>query len=201
MKRNMQFGCIGLIWLMAAVGAWCANVQLKIATVDLAQVFDSYGKTKTAELALKEEEEKVRVERTQMLEKARAMEKEYLQVRDEAQSPLISAEARDKKRREAEDKLMDTREYEGKIRRLLEVREKQLNEQLIRSRKMIVEEIKSAVAEFARRSGYDLILDSSGQTMNGISIVVYTGPSVDVTEAVIQMINLPSFKAGTNFIQ
>lgn len=191
-----KFGLIliltGICLAVAAVAA-----PLNIATVDLATVFDRYGKTKTAELALKDEEEKVREERQRLLEKAKSLETEYMQLREEAQSPLLSADARDKKRKTAEDKMMEAREYESKVRRLLEMRDKQLTEQLMRSRKMIVDEIKEKVADFALRSGYDLILDSSGQTMNGISIVVFAGPGVDVTEDVIEMINLPAIKSGT----
>jgi hypothetical protein len=106
-------------------------------------------------------------------------------VRDEAQNTALSEEARNEKRNEAEEKLVELREMEGKIRRFEESRRRQLDEQMKRVRDKLVEEIKTTISTYAKTQGYTAVLDSSGENLNGVPSVLHFDARLDITTAVV----------------
>lgn len=169
----------------AFVAAACGAAELKIATVDLDKVFTAHPKTQAAEAELKKAEAGVQDEMDQIVAEGRALEAEAAKLREAAKSPVLTEEARLKKRDEAEDKLTELQEFQVRARRAQETKMKQLREQLMKSRQAIVDELTQEVADFAQAEGYDLVLDRSGMTMNAVPMVAYSAPELDVTEKLI----------------
>ena len=116
-------------------------------------------------------------------------DKEFTTIRDESQNTALSEEVRAAKRTLAEEKLMLKRELEAKIRRFMELRQKQLDDQGRRMRKGIVDEIRGVVKIYARDRGVEIVLDSSGGSLNGVEIVLYNDSRVDVTDDIIKVLN------------
>ena len=96
---------------------------------------------------------------------------------------------RDQKRTLAEEKLVELREQESTIRRFDESRRKQLEDQGRRMRKRIVEEIQSLIRTYARNEGIYAVLDISGQSLNGIPLVLYADNRVDITDDILEQLN------------
>jgi len=169
----------------AFVAAACGAAELKIATVDLDKVFTAHPKTQAAEAALKKAEAGVQDEMDKIVAEGRALEAEVAKLREAAKSPVLTEEARLKKRDEAEDKLTELQEFQLRARRTQETKMKQMREQLLKVRQAIVDELTQEVADFAQAEGYDLVLDRSGMTMNAVPMVAYSRPELDVTEKLI----------------
>ena len=55
-------------------------------------------------------------------------------------------------------------------------------------RKRITDKITGIVSEFAKKEGYTLVLDSGSVGLNGVPIVLYTAPAIDVTEDVLKLV-------------
>ncbi len=169
-------------FLASAVGA----AELKIATVDLDKVFTAHPKTQAAEADLKKAEDGIQEEMDKIVAEGRALEEEVAKLREAAKNPLLSEDARLKKRNEAEDKLTELQEFQLRARRTQETKLKQMREQVMKSRQGIVDELMVAVADFAKAEGYDFVLDRSGMTMNAVPLAVYSNPDLDVTEKLIE---------------
>ena len=107
-----------------------------------------------------------------MVAEGRALEEEVAKLREAAKNPLLTEDARLKKRNEAEEKLTELQEFQLRVRRTQETKLKQMREQVMKSRQGIVDELMAAVADFAKAEGYDLVLDRSGMTMNAVPLVV-----------------------------
>ena len=189
--------------LFAAVLAASASfaAQWRIATVDLDKVFSAHPKTAAAEAELKNQEAALEAEMKKLLDDARARKEELEQAREAARSPLLSDEARAAKRAAIDEKETALEELQLRARKTQASQLRRLQDQLLETRKGIVDEMQKAMKEFADSQGYALIFDVSGLTMNGVPSVAYSRPSLDVTAALIKYIQtgtLPSAPSASN---
>lgn len=161
----------------------------RIVFVNLDKVFNEYYKTKLADEQLKSQADEFNVERKEMIDSYEAMQKEFSDLREESGNPALNEEARNKLRNQAEEKLLEIREQEQKIRNFDNSRRKQLEEQGRRMRKRIVDEIREKIQVYARNKDYTAVIDTSGQSLNGVELILFTDQRADVTASVIQMLN------------
>jgi outer membrane protein len=175
--------------LLASVSVSAAPEVGAAKFIDLDKVFNEYYKTKLADAQLKEQAEQFNDERAKLVESYEAMQKDFNDARDKSSSPALEEEARNKLRTQAEEKLVEIREQETKIRNFDNSRRKQLEEQGRRMRKRIVDEIKEKVQEHAKNQGYLSVTDVSGQSLNGVAIVLYVDSKADITQDMIGLLN------------
>lgn len=191
MKLTMQRWVMGL-----ALGAWMLGTALPaqaadatVVYVNLTKVFDEFYKTKLADAQLKEQADQYKEERTKMVDDFKKLQDDFKTSRDEAQNTALSEEARNTRRSEAEEKLVELRETENKIRRFEESRRRQLDEQTRRVRTKIVDEIKEVLSKYSQEKGYSAVMDASGENLNGVSAVLYYDPRADITDVLISLLN------------
>ncbi|NLG34730.1 MAG: OmpH family outer membrane protein [Lentisphaerae bacterium] len=184
MSRIWMAGCLAAFLATAGLAA-----ELRIATVDLDKVFTAHPKTQAAEADLKTAEDAIEAEMEKLMADGRALEEEVVQMREAARNPMLTEEARQRKRAEAEEKLTELQEFQLRARRTQETKLKQLREQVMKSRQGIVDELMKILADFSESEGYDLVFDRSGMTMNMIPLAVYSSPDLDVTDQVIERLN------------
>ena len=151
----------------------------------LDKVFTAHPKTQAAEADLKKAEDGIQGELDQMLAEGKALEDDVAKLREAAKNPLLTEDARLKKRNEAEEKLTQLQEFQLRARRMQETKLKQMREQVMKTRQGIVDELLKVVADFAQAEGYDLVFDRSGLTMNMIPLAIYSNPEFDVTDQLI----------------
>lgn len=193
MKRNVWM-VSGLVVLLAAVqGAYAAQ---DIVTVDMDKLFNKYFKTGLADAQLKEQADEFNEERRKMIEEYDAQQADFQKLREEAQNTALSEEVRNKKRDEAEDLLLNVREQEQKIRRMEQQRRKQLEDQQQRMRKRIVDEINETISNYAREQNYLAVFDASGQSLNGVSVILYSSGKLDITDEILKLLNKGAEKAA-----
>jgi Skp family chaperone for outer membrane proteins len=78
---------------------------------------------------------------------------------------------------------------EREINEFRQTRERQLQEQAMRMRENIVKEITDVIMEKVKGANYDLVLDKSGPSMNGVNIVLHSKDSFDFTTDVVTALN------------
>ena len=164
-------------------------VEQRIVFVDMEKVFSEYYKTKLADAQLKTQADSFKAERKKLVDDFQAKQEVFNKARDEAQNTALNEEARNKKRTEAEELLVDIRDTESKIRRYDETKQKALDEQSQRMRKDIVVEIRDSLTTYSRQQGYSAVFDASGDSMNLVPLVLYRDPTADITEAVVGLLN------------
>lgn len=174
--------------LLLAAAASPAGAQLKIGTVDVNRVFNSMPKTEAAKAQLRSAEEAAEKEFKERMEAYKTAVEQARKLEQEANSPALSESARAERRRTLAAKAGDVRKLELEINEFRQTRMKELQEQLLKNRKEILDQIMSVAVEIAKAEGFDLVLDKSGPSAAGIPVVLYAADAVDFTEKVIQRI-------------
>jgi outer membrane protein len=174
-------GCLGM------VGARAADTRIVFVNMD--RIFNEFYKTKLADTQLKEQASQVMDERKKLQSDFEKLQADFNKLRDDAQNAALTEEVRAQRRTSAEEKLVEVRDYEQKIRRFDDTRRKQMEDQSRRMRKRIVDEIRDTIQTYARNQMFSAVLDTSGQTLNGIETVLYTEPRMDVTGEIIDVLN------------
>jgi Skp family chaperone for outer membrane proteins len=167
--------------LASASGLLAQN--LKFATIDMQLVFDGYYKTKRFEKAIVSDSDMVYLE---ALEKERtALQEELQQLIQRAQSFAMTDEAKKENKDagvKASTALRDKERDIATVKRKLERRKSD-------ERASILEEISKVTTQYAKDNQIDLLIDSSGKTLNGIPTLVYATATLDVTTPVLTLLN------------
>lgn len=142
MKHKLIAGFLAVLMMLGlSLPAFAA--ELKVAYVDVGEVFDNYQKTKDQDLVLKTAGEAKEKERNEMMAKIRSMEDELA---------LLAADARASKQEQLIEKKRQLEDFDRNIRQqLAEQRDKVVRE--------IFQEIDVIVQEFSAKGGYDMIFN------------------------------------------
>jgi len=166
-----------------------AQAQLKVGVVDMNEAFVSFHKTKDAEAKINQSREQAKQELDERLESLNKSVEEINRLQAEVQKPELSEAARETKARELNDKANDTRTLDREVAEFRNTRERQIQEQFVRMRKDIIDEIMVVVNEQIKAGGYDVVLDKSGMSMGQIPVLIYSRADMDFTPAVVAALN------------
>ncbi len=163
--------------------------EQRFAFIDMDRVFNEFYKTQLADAQLQERAEEFNEERRRMIAEYEELQESFSVAREDAQSTALSEEVRRQRRSEAEEKLIELREMETRIQSFDESRRKQLEDQGQRMRNRLVNEIQDVIRNYAKAEGYHVVIDSSGQSLNAIELILYVDEETDISEPVIETLN------------
>src|SRR5437867_12812908 len=147
-----------------------AQGTLKIGTVDMQRAFKEYGKTKDAETKINDAKNAAKKEYDDRAEAYKRALDEINNLNKQLDAPALSADAKTQKAKERDDKISNIKNMEREITEFRQTRERQLQEQALRMREGIVKEITDVVNDRVKTSGYDLVFDKSGNSLNGVPV-------------------------------
>jgi Skp family chaperone for outer membrane proteins len=142
MNRKIAAGFLAIL-MMLGLSLPAFAVEMKVAYVDVGEVFDNYQKTKDQDLVLKTAGEAKEKERNDMMAKIRSMEDEVA---------LLAADARAAKQEQLIEKKRQLEDFDRNVRQqLAEQRDKVVRE--------IFQEIDVIVQDLSTKGGYDMIFN------------------------------------------
>ncbi len=194
-KRTLTAAAAALF--LSFVAAAPAQAQFKVGVVDMNKVFADYYKTKDAEARINEARAAAKKEMDDRLEARNKILEDINALNRDMEKKELSAAARDEKGKQRDDKIAEVRNLEREITEFKNTRERQLQEQAVRMRNGIVEEIMKVVNDKVKAQNFDLVFDRSGQSMNGVSVVLYSKDNMDFTQDVVTDLNKTKPAAGT----
>jgi outer membrane protein len=162
---------------------------LKIGTVDMNRAFKEYNKTKDSEKKINEAKDAAKKEYDDRAENYKKALDEINKLNQQLDAPALSADAKTAKAKERDEKIANIKNMEREINEFRQTRERQLQEQAMRMRESIVKEITDIIMERVKTSGYDLVFDKSGPSMNGVQVLLHSKDSMDFTTDVITALN------------
>ena len=176
--------------LSLAFGTATASAQaLKVGTVDMKRVFESYYKTKDAEAKINEARNAAKKELEDRMDIAKKSLEEVKKLDEAISKPELSKDAKEQKAKQRSEKAAELQNMDREIREFQQSREKQLQEQSVRMRAGIVDDINKIVADKVKAENFELVFDKSGPSLNGVPIVLYARDNFDFTDAVITALN------------
>lgn len=180
--RFHTFLLFGLTACLAVALPRSAHAQnLRVATIDMSRVLKSSSLARDAEADLGRQADTYEAELRAMGERLQKMGEAYRTAREAATNPALSASRQEELKDEAVRQLTELKEYELQLRERKEEVEADLRGQNRRVRERIVTTLREQVGDFARRNGYDLVVDSI--------TVLYQGDAVtDLTDQVLALL-------------
>jgi len=190
-KMKKIVGLIVITVILSGLTAVKVNAaqSTKIGIVDLKRLFENYWKTKQANARLKELRSDMIKEQKAIEDKYKSASEEYKKILESANDQAVSAEEREKRKKAAEDKLIEMRQIEVAMEQFIKSAGANLSEEERRLRDNIVKELKEAIATKGRAGGFTLVLDVSGETANSAPAVLYTNGENDLTDQVLTELN------------
>ena len=164
--------------------------DLKIGTVDLKKVFEDYFKTKLADAAIKEEASALDKDLKGMTDEHQKAVEDYKKALDEANNQAVSAEERDKRKKEAEGKLIKINDLRQGIEQFNRTAKGNMEEKLLQTRNKILAEIKAVIATKSKSGGFTHVIDSSSPEPGGRPpVLLYTSGENDLTAGILDQLN------------
>ncbi len=188
MKKAI-YSLIGVALLWAASTATAQVQDAGIVFINLDRAFNEYYKTQLADAQLKERAEEFTAERASRVEEYETLNERFAEAREQAQDTSLSEDVRTRQRNVAEELIVEIREMEGRIQEFDQTRRQQLEEEGRRMRARIVGEIQEEIQAYARERDYEAVIDSSGQSLNAVPLMLYMDRRLDITEAIVAILN------------
>ncbi len=166
-----------------------AQAQVKLGVVDLRKVFDGYYKTRDADTKIKAEASELESRAKGMIDEYRKANEDYKNLVDAANDTAISADEKQKRRKAAEDKLLEIRGLEQQVQQFQRQSESTLLEKRKRMRDQLLREIRETVVTKAKSSGFTMVIDVAADSVNQTPVVLYTNGENDITEDLLRTLN------------
>ena len=161
----------------------------RIVTVDLNKVFNEYYRTPVATAKLKDTVDAYKKEHDDMVANYKKEIDELNKLREEQDKTEYTPEVREQKRKAVAEKIAETQKLNRDIEDYDRSHQDILKEQTTRMRQTIVKEITDAISKEAKDQGYMLVLDKSGNTLNGVPSLVYAQDNMDITDDILKVLN------------
>ena len=166
-----------------------AQGTLKVGTIDMNRAFKEYNRTKDSEKKINEAKDAAKKEFDDRAESYKKALEEINKLAQQLDSPALNADKKTSLAKERDEKIANIKNMERELNDFRQTRERQLQEQAMRMRDNIVKEITDVIMERVKASGYDLVLDKSGQSVSSVPVVLHSKDTMDFTTEVITALN------------
>lgn len=161
----------------------------KIAVLDMEKVFKGYYKTKINSAKFKKQAATFKEYADNLANSQLKLEDEFKSLRDASQNIAFTETERESKRLAARDKYRQLQSKQSELQQYDREKSAQLKDKYDKMRKDLLTEIRKNVAKYAKKSGYGVVLDASGKTINEIPLLIYYKTEMDITDIIITIIN------------
>lgn len=168
--------------------------DLKIAGVNMNEVFKQFNKTKASETKINANKETAKKEYD---EKADGYKKALDEINDlnkRLDNPKIAADSKAQMTRDRDNKITAIKEMEREINEFRKAREKELQDQATKMRTELVAEIMKEIEARVAKIDMGIVLDISGQSLNGVPAILYR-ELPDLSDQVVTALNQTGSKS------
>jgi len=187
MKNFIRTALLASLLVMG--GASLANAQVKFGTVDMNRVFSDYNKTKNAQTKYAEAEKTANDDLNGRVETLKKSMQEISAINSDLEKTDLTKDARDAKLKDQQTKVAAARAMDREIADFRSAKQKTLQDQFLRMRKDIVDDIMKTVNDLVKAKGYDIVFDKSGLSAGAVPVVLFSRDDLDFSQDVITALN------------
>ena len=180
---RLLFACLMIF------GTGIVRADLKVGVVDINQIFTDYYKTKDAQAKYTETEKIANDDLAARVDKLKKSMMEIEQLNSDLQKQVLGQAELAAKQKEIQPKIDAARALDREIAEYRSTKQKSLQDQFLRMRKDIVDDITHAVSQLSKEKGLDLVFDKSGLSAGAVPVVLSSNPSFDCTKDVLDALN------------
>jgi len=194
--KNLLIFC-----LFALAPATLAQADLKIAVIDLSKAFDQYYVTKEAQTKLTQRNQEYQKEFQDMVSDYDHMSQDVETLGKATEDPTLAPSAKADKQKAFDEKKQELFTEKNKLEEREKELQKELNDEVLRRHKEILDQIKQVIDAYSGPAGYDLVIDTSSVSpTSGVSIIMFKSSKlIDITSDIVTKLNAsaPATTAGT----
>jgi Skp family chaperone for outer membrane proteins len=183
-----RFLCVAFAASLVSMAA-AQEDKLKIATVDMQELFKQFYRTNEAQKQINVERARIQKDNNERLARIRELETNLGNLKKQIEDPSINDS---KKQALFKDWQMQQQEgiaLDRERREFLQRRNQALNEKMVQRMKGILEEIRKLVEEQAKTDDYDYVFDKSGLSTSQVPFLLYTKDATDITAGLLKDLN------------
>ena len=166
-----------------------AQADLKVATVNVTELYTLFYKRFDTEVRLKDEEAKIKAEIKTREDKLRALQEEDQKIQKQYDPSLSESQVK-KLRDQHNIKMNEIQAAQQELQTYVQRRSLAFKELFRRDMALLFNEVQQTISDIASQGGYDIVLDSSAQNAStGIKIFPYVKSSFDITPEVLKTLN------------
>jgi outer membrane protein len=175
--------------LSFATTAMAQDAKLKIATVDMQELFKQYYKTNEAQKEINVDRARINKDNNDRLARIRELEESLGSLKKQLDDPAINESKKQALLKDAQAQQQDGIALDRERREFLQRKNQQLNENMVGRMKGILEEIRKLVEEKAKGDNYDYVFDKSGLSTSQVPVLLYTKDATDITQVLLKDLN------------
>ncbi len=166
-----------------------AQAELKIASVNVTELYTLFYKRFNTEETLKQQQEQIRTEIQQREERLRALQEEDQQIQRQYDPSLSEAQVR-RLREQHQVKMNEIQAAQQELQTYVQRRQRAFQEMFRREMTQLFAEVQQAITDITSQGGYDLVIDSSAtNSTTGIRIFPHVNSTFDITPEVLRHLN------------
>ncbi len=163
--------------------------KLKIATVDMQELFKQYYRTNEAQKQINVERARIQKDNNERLARIRELEENLGKLRKQLEDPSLNDSKKQTLFKEWQMQQQEGIALDRERREFLQRRNQALNEKMVQRMKGILEEIRKLVEEKAKLDNYEYVFDKSGLSTSQVPFLLYTKDATDITAGLLKNLN------------
>jgi Skp family chaperone for outer membrane proteins len=166
-----------------------AAPHLRIATVDMQELFKQYHRTNEAQQQINVERARIQKDNNERLARIRDLEENLGKLRKQLEDPAVNESKKQTLFKEWQMQQQEGIALDRERREFLQRRNQALNEKMVQRMKGILEEIRKLVEEQAKVDNHDYVFDKSGLSTSQVPFLLYTKDATDITASLLKDLN------------
>ena len=161
----------------------------KIVIVDMAKLLDEHFETVEQNAKLKADEARANEEMEKLNKEGQDLVNALKEMEEKGKNPALTNDAKEKLQADMRIKIEDIQRKQQEVQSFRANTQRSLQQRIQNFRKVLFDKISITVSDTAKKKGANLAIDKSGFTHIGLSPVIYSDSSFDITEEVQKEIN------------
>ena len=181
--------------IAVAVAALCVgnamaqDTKLKIATVDMQQLFKAYYKTAEVQEQLSLQQEKIKKLNEEKSEPIRKMTVELEVLKQQYEDSSLSEAKKQAAYQAHQMKFNQGVQMNREREEFLQRRIRALNEHSVKFMQDILGDLRDIVTEYSKAEGYDHVIDKTATSTSQINVLLYSKDASDITSSILKNLN------------
>ncbi len=165
------------------------NSNLKIATVDIQELFKQYYQTNAAQEQINLERAKIQKDNEDRLTRIREIETSLENFKKQIEDPSVNESKKQSLIKDFQLQQQEGIQLDKERREFIQRRTTALNENMVQRMKGILEDIRKLVEEKSKTDNYDFVFDKSGMSTSQVPVLIYSKDSTDITASLLKVLN------------
>jgi outer membrane protein len=163
--------------------------NLKVATVDMQELFKQYHLTIAAQDQIDFERAKINQSNEERLVRIKEIESNLENFKKQIEDPSVNESKKQSLAKDFKLQQQEGIQLDKERREFIQRRNEALNQKMIERMKSILDDIRKLVEERSKADNYDLVIDKSGTSISQVPVLLYSKDSMDITASLLKVLN------------